>query len=45
MQPEAKKYLDDIAQAAELIAQFTAGKRSRIIWQTRSSAPLSSGNL
>jgi len=26
MQPEAKKYLDDIAQAAELIARFTADK-------------------
>jgi len=26
MPPEAKKYLYDIAQAAELITQFTAGK-------------------
>lgn len=26
MQPETKKYLDDIARAAGLIAQFTAGK-------------------
>lgn len=26
MRREAKKYLEDIAQAAELIAQFTAGK-------------------
>jgi uncharacterized protein with HEPN domain len=26
MRRETKKYLDDIAQAAELIAQFTAGK-------------------
>ena len=26
MQPETKKYLEDIADAAELIVQFTAGK-------------------
>ena len=26
MPPETKKYLEDIARAAELIAQFTAGK-------------------
>lgn len=26
MQPEAKKYLEDIAQAVKLIARFTAGK-------------------
>ena len=26
MRPETKKYLEDIADAAELIAQFTAGK-------------------
>lgn len=26
MQHETKKYLDDVAKAAELIAQFTAGK-------------------
>ena len=26
MPPETKKYLEDIARAAELVAQFTAGK-------------------
>lgn len=26
MQPETRKYLEDIARAADLIAQFTAGK-------------------
>ena len=26
MQHETKKYLEDIAQSAELIARFTAGK-------------------
>lgn len=44
MRPETKKYLEDIAQAAELITQFTGGKSSPIIRKTRCCAPRSNGN-